>query len=154
LEAGAPPFLLPDGPQADKCRQALGLAPSDPVVVNFYTYNTDCEGHSLTAFFDGILNHEGYGSGTNNGHEAQARIAAAKPDNNLYQLVEGVVTPTEAVIRNDIKNMWYSARQNITNASAEHVLVRNNWCGSVWMWNDQTRKYEFVPIVGQFNQCL
>jgi hypothetical protein len=154
LTAGAPAFLLPNGPQADKCRLALGLAPSDPVVVNFYTYNTDCEGYSLTAFFDGILNHEGFGSGTNNGHEAQAWIAAAKPENNLYQLVEGLVEATEAATRDNAVNLWDIVRQRITDASAPHVLVRNNWCGSVWMWNGQTNKYEFVPIVGDSNQCL
>jgi len=55
------PFIRPGG-RADTltnstdlrvCRHALGLGNNAPVVVNFYTYNTVCQGFSLTPMYDG-----------------------------------------------------------------------------------------------------
>jgi len=141
--------------QARACRTALGLKNSATVYVNFQMYNERCEGLSLAGMYAGIWAHEGMGTGAaNNGHEAQGRIAASDPANDLYQILEGVWATSEAEMRTSVGNTVYPIESRITNQAASHQFVNNNWCGSVWMWSNSTNSYVTAQIVTANNNCI
>jgi hypothetical protein len=148
-------YQLTNSTQARKCRTALGLNNGTSVYVNFQKYNERCESLSLAAMYAGIWAHEGMGTGTaNNGHEAQGRIAASDPVNDVYQIVEGLWATSEAEMRTAVGNTVYPVDSRITNRAASHQYVHNNWCGSVWMWSNSSNAYVTAQIVTANNNCI
>ncbi|HET7232995.1 MAG TPA: hypothetical protein VFJ16_23500 [Longimicrobium sp.] len=103
--------------------------------------------------FAGIWAHEGFGVANNSGHEAQGRIAAANPLNDPHTAAEGFYNKDEATVRTLIENEVWQKDVAISNFSAQHTYVKNNWCGSVWLWDLTANAYAFTPIIAN-GGCL
>lgn len=148
-------YLLTNSTQARKCRTALGLKNGADVYVNFQMYNELCEKQLLTGLYNGIWAHEGMGTGTaNNGHEAQTRLAASDPANNLYKLVENVSAATEGDLRRGVTAIVWDVDQRLSAQSASHTYVKDNWCGSVWMWSNTSNAYVTAQVLTDLNNCI
>jgi hypothetical protein len=152
-------YLLPnDGAQARECRRKTmkGVPKDWPVNVNFYEFNGGCKGVSLVPLYDGLSHHEGFGSTGQNGHESQARIAAARPENDPRLGVEAYVFDNEAFLRSSVSNEVWARDMRISAYGASHDQVHSNWCGDMWVWNETLDAYEFVPIRTALteNPCL
>ncbi len=146
---------------ADKsaCRRALGLGHNDPVVVNFYTYNTACQAYDLTPMFNGIWTHEGFGTKSQtapdaNGHEARRRQAAGQLDNDPYRDVERLILPTRASLLQQVANRVDAIDQAIEAYANDHSFVKDNWCGDAWVLDTGQVKYSRIPIRQQNGSCI
>ena len=128
------------------------------MVVNFHTYNSVCRSFSLTAFFSGILAHEGLGTlnpldpAVANGHEARRRIAARDSTNDPYRIAEPVVNTSRDAILSTVRLDVDAADQRIR-ASADngHAFVKNNYvvqglCGKAWVFHTTTVAYAQILI--------
>ncbi len=102
VRPGGPTHLLPNGPDYNACKQALGVQGNPPIAVSFHLFNTVCKGFDLNPMYAGIWAHEGFGtqnpldSATANGHEARRRIAARDIQNDPRIIVEEMVSPVSA----------------------------------------------------------
>ena len=155
LTASGPNYSIGNASQERLCRQPLGLSSRDPVLVNFYNFNTKCEGQSLAAMFTGLWNHEGFGTGTlNNGHEARGRMAAANTFNDPYSELESWWASSERALRTSIRNTVVTIDQEL-NAGADpnHVYVKGNWCGSAWRYDPSQSAYTLGSITTTYG-CM
>ncbi len=138
------------------CRAALG--DMDPMVVNFYTYNTLCRGFSLEPMFDGLWRHEGFGTKDSlnpalaNGHEARRRIAARDPLNDPYRMVERYVNTTYDNLKALVIDSVHRADTTIArSADGAHLFVKDNYvgsgnrCGQAWI-------FDTTATVRQYNK--
>jgi len=158
------PFLRPGG-RADTLTNSKDINACSKVgrVVNFYTYNTVCKKFSLKAVFDGLWNHEGFGSNPNrldstqaNGHEARVRIAARDPLNDPYRIAESFVNPSFQDLIEVLHDSLLKAEDRIGRGldGANHVWVRNNYllkpgstkCGEVWVSDTVQRYYRKITV--------
>lgn len=140
------------------CRRKLNLSGQDPVNVNMYIYNDTCRELSMAPFLQGIWDHEGFGTNSQtdsmlaNGHESRGRIAAARPANDPYKL-EGAATVSRALLQATVGNTIQSVDNSINAVSGDHAFVKDNWCGSQWVWNVATNAYVLIPIIA-YGGCL
>lgn len=136
---------------ADK--QACKKLGSSVTSVAFYTYNDRCRSVNVASFLNGLWAHEGFGVSNNSGHEAQARLAAADPANNVYRLVERVFATNEIDVKFFAGNEAYQASQRISNVASSHNVVKNNWCGSVWRFSTSSNNWIFAPVLTVSGNC-
>ena len=143
------------------CRGPLGLGPSDPVIVSFYTYNLTCRSRSPSAFHQGIWDHEGMGtknasdSTLANGHEARRRIAAGRGLNDPYKISEGIVWISTSGLRNRLGNEVWPAESRISDyADPSHNFVHSNWCGKIWVWNIGQSRYVDHQFLQTNGMCM
>ncbi len=159
------PFIRPVGPAAALtnstdlrvCRRALNLGKNDPVVVNFYTYNTLCRSFGLTPLFDAILAHEALGTNNPldplqaNGHEARRLIAARDSVNDPYRLAEPVVRASYAQLLERVALDVLDAEREISAAAdVDHAFVNSNYlvqgsCGKAWVLDTIQQAYAQIP---------
>ena len=132
-------FQLVDPADKQACKK-LG---SSVTSVNFFTFNDKCKNINVTTFLNALWAHEGFGLNNNNGHEAQGRIAAALPGNNVHALVERVYAGNEIDVRYFAGDQAFQASQRMSAVSSPHTYVRNNWCGSIWRYHRPMRKWLF-----------
>jgi hypothetical protein len=130
------------GESAQACRDA-GYTNEPSVEVNLYTFNRHCKGVNMTAFHRAILNHEGYGSGSRNGHQAQGEDAAAKIENDMHAQLEDIVFQTEADLRAEVGRRYRDVDDRIWNAARSHQFVRGNWTLGYWVWDPDSTTYRF-----------
>ena len=148
------PFSVTDMSQAGPCRHKLGYAGPPPVPINFFQFNAICKNRDLSAMFAGIWAHEGMGSGSGNGHEAQSRIAAARPENDVYEVVEPLYGPTEGDLRALVLADVGEIDNRIQRFGGDHRRVNGNWCGSAWLFDQTSGSFLFAHIVTSENRCI
>ena len=136
---------LPAGAQADLCRVAMGLDPTDPVDVNFYTFNDECEtGVSPDSLIAGILRHEGLGTVLERqGHEGRSRQLArdAAGALDVYRYLDTLVTISETALRDAIRNDVEDMQTTIHDEGRDEANVGQNFCVPIWMWSDTASAY-------------
>jgi hypothetical protein len=116
--------------------------------VNMFDFNTACRGEAgYHSFIAAIWAHEGMGSGTDNGHEAQARIAARDEAYDPHFVSESIISQDLEFLHSRIRMAVYDLDSNLMNRSASHVNVRDNWCGSAWVWSSNQLRYLFIPVL-------
>lgn len=154
------PFIRPMGPtdtltnSTDRrvCRQPLNLGKDDPVVVNFFTYNSACRSFSLTPVFDAIWAHESLGTLPSNGHEGRRRAAARDAMNDPYRIAEPLVGASLADLRFIVAIAVNGADGRITDASdTGHSFVGNNYivngnCGQAWVFDTAQQFFVLFPM--------
>lgn len=130
VKSGGVPLLIAAGTHSD-CTEALQTS-----AVNFYTFNGVCQDIDVGSFHLRILDHEGFGTTGLNGHEAQARIAAADPQNDPRRSVEGWSAISEAELRMIVRAVIEGVDQAIARGSdPTHTVVKNNFSGTIWTWD-------------------
>lgn len=160
------PYLEPDGPTRElshsddrkACRQPLGLKGQDPVVVNWYDYNDLCRSNPPTDMLDGILSHEGFGTGNidanANGHEARARWSARKSGNDPTETVEAVVADSQIGLEDVLRQLLINIDAGISQDAADHQYVNNNWCGKQWVYDIPDSVYKEEQILQANGLCI
>lgn len=148
LTAGGSRHLLTDPGQAATCRTAMGLAPVDPVYVNFYTFNEVCMGVDVDGILGAVWLHEGFGSTGSNGHESVSRTEAAKVQNDPYVHGDTLASPDPMYLQAVMPNGVWDQNVRVTNLGAAHTHVHGNWSGNMqyWMWNPSTGRYELTTL--------
>jgi hypothetical protein len=140
LKPGAPLLVIAPGAHSS-CVSALGTDS-----VNFHGFNTACMAIDLDPLHQGILNHEGFGSTGVNGHEAQARIAAARPENDPRRRIESFSFPNESDLRLWVREAVQVADHAISAAGASHSVVNGNFSGTIWVWDPASSTfYSYTP---------
>ena len=130
------------------------------MVVNFYTYDVLCQGLDLSPMFNGIWSHEGFGTKglaapDANGHEARRRQAALRPENDPYLQLDRMVLPTRASLRLQALIMVDAQDHRISDASdPNHVLVKNNWCGDIWVLDRVHVRYVKTTLLQDNGSCM
>jgi hypothetical protein len=123
--------------------------------VNYYDYNTKCRSYSLAPFYAALWNHEGRGSGTNNGHQAQLELAGTETSLDVHRYVEGVFGENANATRAQAVNVVAVLAQLLSDRWVDHRVVQGNWCGSLWQFDRDQKKFVFVPLVEDLNKpCL
>jgi len=153
------PDTLTAGPDRSACRGRLGLGPQDPVVVNFFTYNEICRSFSLAPLHAAIWAHEGFGTGTSNGHEIRRRIAASLQANDPRRAVEGLVAADTTTLRQIVANTVFIVDSSISSFSTDHSFVYNNYlvggtCGSAWVFHTSNSRYLKVQLFQSNGLCI
>ncbi len=148
MQASSATFPLTTASEKKDCKP-LGTSSA-----NFYNFNNKCKKINLNSFFAGLWNHEGFGSTGVNGHESQARIAAADPANNVYNLVERVYGTTLDDVQYLAGDQAYQASQRISTVSADHSVVKNNWCGSLWQYDPTPAYWVYAALLTINNNCI
>lgn len=114
---------------------------------NFYDYNTLCRGVALSVWYQGLWDHEGYGSGGGNGHESRLRMGATLPQNDPVWAVEPLVELSESAIGDAISGALQAVDGNlITAGDPSHVFVRNNYA-PITLWFRQSNNGQFKDLV-------
>ncbi len=158
IRSAGPADTLTNNTDQRLCRQALNLGNHDPVVVNFYTYNSACRAFSLTPLFDAIWAHEGFGTNNPldpavaNGHEARRRIAARDQMNDPYRIAEPLVRASYSNLRADLTIAVDDADRNVNDgADSDHAFVNSNYlvqgsCGKAWVFDSSLRRYNQIQL--------
>lgn len=149
ITAGGARRLLTNYSQVQACRtNAPQHYPAgQPVYVNLWEFNERCKRHSLSAFHNGIWAHEGYGSTGTNGHESRLRMAAAQVGNDPRAVLEAEVAETEADLHGFVNSNWWAVANRLSSgADPNHTFVKNNWSGSVWVWDPSISQFTFAAI--------
>ncbi len=137
------------GSQAALCRSAMGLGPTAPVNVNFYTFNETCMGVDVDAMLTGVWNHEEYGRLGNNGHESVSRAAAGETANDPVRAVEDIVRLDSADVFTEAKSRVLGIQNDIHSRGGDHSVVTNNWNGgNFWVWDPSASEYALVFLNG------
>ncbi|MGH7426937.1 MAG: hypothetical protein ACREJ4_00985 [Candidatus Methylomirabilaceae bacterium] len=168
IRPGGRPDTLTNNADIRACRHALGNI--NPVVVNFYTYNTVCRGFSLTPMYEGLWKHEGFGTHTPptdpavaNGHEARRRIAARESLNDPYRMIESYVNSSYVDLRQIARDSVLRADVTIASgADGAHLFVKDNYvgsgnkCGEAWVFDSTAgqRQYKKVQVGALVNGTL
>lgn len=148
------------GQDASICRKALGLQGNAPVQVNMFEYNELCRNVPLAGFHQGIWAHEGFGTrdpndpAQANGHQARKQIAAGQIQNDPYVVAQPIVAQDSTSVLARVRNDMSPVEVRISNFSINHTFVKDNWCGSLWVWNPQTSRYVLTPIITVDGNCL
>lgn len=135
-----PKRTLPAGSQADECRQALGLGPSDPAEVNFFTFNAVCKGVDMYGFLRGVKDHE-------EDHHVLAIAAAHLDGYNAPMKLEPLVFSSEEELREEIESALELVDQNLKSA-ANAFQPTGNWSGRVWFWDSSLQAYKRSGLWG------
>jgi len=151
LEGSPVTFQLLAAPDKNACKKALGASVTS---VNFFNFNDKCKNVGLTPFIDGLWAHEGFGTSNNNGHEAQGRLAAADPANNVHRLVEGAFGASESDVRYNAADEAFQASRRMAIVSSSHAFVKDNWCGSLWRFNTATNRWIYSPVLASGDICI
>ena len=154
IRANGPTYQLPEGTQAQECRNRMRLPAGAPVFVNQYSFNETCKRVGLSQMFNGIWDHEGFGSRNGNGHEAQGRIAARDLNNDPYRGIEAATARSDADLKFNVAFEVDSRDQAISVFSGDHNVVSNNWCGSIWIWNSLVNAYQLTQVLMPNGRCL
>ena len=125
---------LTHGDDLSICRAALGLGPTDPVIVNFYTYNKYCQYHDIDLWRSLLLAHEFMGTkvpntdwSVANGHQARAYIGARLPENDPYQITEPLVRASRSHLVSAVSGLVSGANERIEGWSdVAHLHVYDN----------------------------
>ncbi len=133
--------MLPPGPQADECRQKMGLPPGAAVWVNFYTFNTQCKNHDLSGFHAGVWTHEAFGTTGTNGHESQGRMAASEARNDMHALIEDMSDGDDVELRLQVRERLRTPQDEVDARGKAHGPVTNNWTGNFWIWHYDAQAY-------------
>lgn len=165
-----PTHLLPNGPDYNACKQALGLQGNPLIEISFHQFNTVCKGFDLNSLYTGIWAHEGFGtqnpldSATANGHEARRQIAARNVSNDPRFLVESYVGSGSAFqFRVLIKDSVVAADDRITLFAGDATgLVKDNYldpaggCGKahVFRVSPNPPRYFLVPLTQSINGVI
>jgi hypothetical protein len=137
---GAPKHGISDPAQEAECRSNMGLGPADPVLVNFYTYNSGCKQVDMENFIARAWNHEEYGSPpANDGHEAKGETEAGRPENDIYAAVEGIVAADDFGVHDAVIQRFDAIEQRVRQAGLTEPS--QNWHGTFWIWSSAGQHY-------------
>jgi hypothetical protein len=104
--------------------------------------------------FTGIWAHEGMGSNNGNGHEAQNRVAAGKPQNDVYEVIEPIYGPTDGDLRAQVLATVGEIDNRIQRYGGDHRRVNGNWCGSVWLFDPASGSFLLARILTNEHRCI
>lgn len=158
IRPAGPTHLLPNGPDYNVCKQALGLQGNPPINASFHQFNTVCKGFDLNPMYAGIWAHEGFGtqnpvdSATANGHEARRRIAARDLANDPNTLIEGFTSPiSPSTLRDLVRDSVLTVDARISAFAGDATgLVRDNYldpaggCGKAFVFRTSPNPPRYV----------
>jgi hypothetical protein len=129
-----------------------------PGHANFWEYNTLCRGIDVDAgFIQGVKNHEGLGTlGVDvpqpNGHWARFEKKAREPVGDPYHRVEHFVASDLVPLSFDVDVEAGEANDALYAFALDHTYVKDNWCGTIFIFNDSTLVYQRTRL-GQQVMC-
>jgi hypothetical protein len=138
-------YLLAE-PQARQCRQAMNLPSGTPVYVNQYEFNEVCMGVDMDAALRGLWNHEEWGSGTGNGHEAHAYMIARQMQYDPWHAVESLVFRDEIRLRQRAVEVVDPIQTYIYEEARGHAYAKGNWSGDLWLWQPSLNQFTYAKI--------
>jgi len=130
--AGWDKRALPEGTQAEECRTAMDLDPSETVSVNFNTLNGECKGKDMSLFVSALLDHE-------EDHHDMVTTAAAQTYNAPAQ-IEDFVGSSESELVPQIESRLGDLDFNLQTAGGASEPT-GNWSSTVWMWKSSVSEY-------------
>lgn len=124
------------------------------LVKNLHQFNLDCtkppEQGDFADWWAAVERHEGFGTPgmgpSDNGHEAQRRLAAGQPGNNPYEYAEKMVGQSRSQLRNLLSAPVFAADVAIQDAAKHggpNDVVHGNWgtlnavgqwCGEIFVY--------------------
>lgn len=147
-------YLLPSRSSDERlCRQKMNLPSGSPVSVNFYNYNATCKGTDPTILLAVVRSHEGMGGGSNNGHEAQGRLAAADSLNDPYYVLEpkiGRGLSQQGFTLNVLTDADLVNQRLVAGTDPNHQVVKNNGCWTGWEWSRVQNAYISRTFQGSY----
>lgn len=162
VRPGGPAHPLPNGPDFNACKAALGLQGNPAISVSFHMFNTVCKSFDLTPMYAGIWAHEGFGtqnpldSATANGHEARRRIAARDLANDPNALIEGFISPlSPSTLRDLVRDSVLTVDARISAFAGDATgLVKDNYldpaggCGKAYVFrtSPNPQRYVFLTL--------
>lgn len=139
LLPGGDKFPIPDDStgtfagQAQACRDNMPeFGPGDSIVVNFYEFNDLCMNNVTINFLAGLLDHEGYGSNLNNGHESYARATARQLEYDPFVRIEGRVKTDSLALYPEVFTELNLAQSEINGSWICEGCVGGNYDQDLW----------------------